>query len=122
MCIPRVAMNDPPAHSACPVLSPSSLTRSFSFCTGIENSASYRSPRPANWCRRRWRRPARGIVVCAGIHMSDIPSFPYFRQVAHGEVATTVVPYPLDAANEALEDLRAGRIEGAAVLVPGLHA
>jgi propanol-preferring alcohol dehydrogenase len=86
-----------------------------------------------------------GVVVCAGIHMSDIPSFPYallwgercvrsvanltradgedfFRQVAHGEVATTVVPYPLDAANEALQDLRAGRIDGAAVLVPSMQA
>lgn len=83
-----------------------------------------------------------GVVVCAGIHMSDIPAFPYallwgercvrsvanltradgeafFRQVAHGEVATTVVTYPLARANEALDDLRAGRIEGAAVLLPG---
>ena len=82
-----------------------------------------------------------GTVVCAGIHMSDIPSFPYallwgerclrsvanltradgeafFREVAHGEVATHVVAYPLGEANEALSDLRAGRIEGAAVLVP----
>jgi propanol-preferring alcohol dehydrogenase len=86
-----------------------------------------------------------GTVVCAGIHMSDIPSFPYallwgercvrsvanltradgaawFRAVAHGEVATTVVPYALEAANEALADLRAGRIDGAAVLVPALQA
>ena len=84
-----------------------------------------------------------GTVVCAGIHMSDIPSFPYrllwgerclrsvanltradgeayLRLVAHGEVATSVVPYPLEAANAALADLRAGRIEGAAVLLPGL--
>lgn len=83
-----------------------------------------------------------GIVVCAGIHMSDIPAFPYallwgercvrsvanltradgaafFAQVAHGEVDTTVASYPLDAANDALDDLRAGRIDGAAVLVPG---
>jgi propanol-preferring alcohol dehydrogenase len=83
-----------------------------------------------------------GVVVCAGIHMSDIPSFPYsllwgercvrsvanltrrdgdefFRQVEHGEVATTVVRYPLESANEALADLRAGRIDGAAVLAPG---
>lgn len=82
-----------------------------------------------------------GTVVCAGIHMSDIPSFPYgllwgerclrsvanltradgkafLREVAHGEVATTVVPYALAAANEALADLRAGRIDGAAVLLP----
>ena len=84
-------------------------------------------------------------VVCAGIHMSDIPSFPYallwgerclrsvanltradgeqfLRLVAHAEVATSVVPYPLAAANEARADLRAGRIDGAAVLVPGLPA
>lgn len=81
-----------------------------------------------------------GSVVCAGIHMSDIPSFPYallwgerrvcsvanltradgeayLRQVGAGEVATTIVPYPLEAANQALADLRAGRIDGAAVLV-----
>jgi propanol-preferring alcohol dehydrogenase len=86
-----------------------------------------------------------GVVVCAGIHMSDIPSFPYallwgerclrsvanlrradgeafFRQVAHGEVKTSVVVYPLEAANEALDELRAGRIDGAAVLVPTLDA
>ena len=80
-----------------------------------------------------------GTVVCAGIHMSDIPSFPYsilwgervVRSVANltredGEeflalapkvsVRTVVTPYPLEKANEALADLRAGRIEGAAVL------
>ncbi len=80
-----------------------------------------------------------GSVVCAGIHMSDIPSFPYadlwgersIRSVANltrrdGEeflalapavpVRTTVTPYPLESANDALGDLRAGRIEGAAVL------
>jgi propanol-preferring alcohol dehydrogenase len=84
-----------------------------------------------------------GTVVCAGIHMSDIPSFPYgllwgercvrsvanltradgeafFREVAQGQVATTVTPYALDDANTALADLRAGRIDGAAVLVPAL--
>jgi propanol-preferring alcohol dehydrogenase len=84
-----------------------------------------------------------GTVVCAGIHMSDIPSFPYealwgersVRSVANltrrdGEeflalapqvpVRTTVVPYPLEAAGAALADLRAGRLRGAAVLtVPG---
>jgi propanol-preferring alcohol dehydrogenase len=81
-----------------------------------------------------------GTVVCAGIHMSDIPSFPYallwgervLRSVANltrrdGEeflalaprvpVRTEVVPYPLARANEALDDLRAGRVNGAAVLV-----
>ncbi len=82
-----------------------------------------------------------GRVVCGGIHMSDIPSFPYRllweeRSVvsvanltrADGEefldlaprarVRTTTTPYKLDKANEALDDLRAGRLEGAAVLVP----
>lgn len=81
-----------------------------------------------------------GIVVCAGIHMSDIPSFPYeilweeriLRSVANltrqdGEeflnlaaqfpIATRVNPFPLEAANEALTALRQGSIEGAAVLV-----
>ena len=81
-----------------------------------------------------------GTVVCAGIHMSDIPSFPYsilweervIRSVANltrqdGEefmalapkvpVETEVHPYPLERANEALEDLRNGRFNGAAVVV-----
>ncbi len=80
-----------------------------------------------------------GIVVCAGIHMSDIPSFPYsilwqervVKSVANltradGEaflriaptvpVTTTVQLYPLADANQALDDLRHGRFEGAAVL------
>jgi propanol-preferring alcohol dehydrogenase len=84
-----------------------------------------------------------GVVVCAGIHMSDIPSFPYellwgervLRSVANltrrdGEeflvlapevpVRTEVTPYPLERANEALADLRSGRLaRGAAVLVVG---
>jgi len=83
-----------------------------------------------------------GTVVCAGIHMSDIPAFPYSElwgerhlcSIANltrqdGEeflelapqipVKTRTVIYPLEKANEALDDLRAGRIEGAAVLVPG---
>lgn len=82
-----------------------------------------------------------GIVVCAGIHMSPIPQFPYdilwgervLRSVANltrqdGEeflalapkvpVRTRPVPYPLEQANQALDDLRAGRVQGAAVLVP----
>jgi propanol-preferring alcohol dehydrogenase len=82
-----------------------------------------------------------GTVVCGGIHMSDIPSFPYadlwqervVRSVANltradaaeflalapeVPVRTTVTTYPLDAAADALEDLRAGRFSGAAVLVP----
>lgn len=81
-----------------------------------------------------------GHVVSGGIHMSDIPSFPYrilweerkVSSVANltrrdgeellalaGEIPlhTEVVPFPLEAANEALDRLRAGRIEGAAVLV-----
>jgi propanol-preferring alcohol dehydrogenase len=82
-----------------------------------------------------------GRVVCGGIHMSDIPSFPYRilweeRQVmsvanltradAHeflgvapqAGVKTEVVRYPLARANEALADLRSGRLQGAAVLIP----
>jgi len=80
-------------------------------------------------------------VVCAGIHMSDIPGFPYAdlwgeREIvsvanltrADGEafmklaeqipIATYCRSYPLAQANEAIADVRAGRIEGAAVLVP----
>lgn len=83
-----------------------------------------------------------GTVVCAGIHMSDIPAFPYkllwgervLRSVANltrqdGEefmqalarwpVRTTVTPFPLTQASEALVALRAGKLNGAAVLVPG---
>jgi alcohol dehydrogenase, propanol-preferring len=82
-----------------------------------------------------------GRVVCGGIHMSDIPSFPYDilweeRQIvsvanltradAHEFLAiaptsglrTEVVRYPLEQANEALADLRDGRLQGAAVLCP----
>lgn len=82
-----------------------------------------------------------GVVVCAGIHMSDIPSFPYellwgervLRSVANltrrdGEeflslaprvpVRTEVEEHPLGAANEALARLRRGEVRGAAVLVP----
>jgi alcohol dehydrogenase, propanol-preferring len=82
-----------------------------------------------------------GIVVCGGIHMSPIPSFPYeilwgerrivsvanltrddareFLELApRAGVRTTTTVYPLDRANEALADLRAGRFQGAAVLVP----
>jgi alcohol dehydrogenase, propanol-preferring len=82
-----------------------------------------------------------GTVVCAGIHMSDIPAFPYrdlwgertIRSVANltrqdaveflelapqVPVATRVVEYPLERANEAIDDMRNGRIEGAAVLLP----
>jgi propanol-preferring alcohol dehydrogenase len=83
-----------------------------------------------------------GTVVCAGIHMSDIPSFAYrllweervVRSVANltrrdGEEFLGLAPrvpvrveaktYPLEQANEALADLRFGRLTGAAVLVPG---
>ena len=82
-----------------------------------------------------------GTVVCAGIHMSDIPSFPYellweervLRSVANltrrdGEefldlaprvpVRTEVETHPLADANEALDRLRTGKVRGAAVLVP----
>jgi propanol-preferring alcohol dehydrogenase len=84
-----------------------------------------------------------GVVVCGGIHMSDIPAFSYallwgereLRSVANltrrdGEdfmallarvsVRTHVKAYALGDANAAVDDLRAGRIEGAAVLVPAL--
>ncbi len=83
-----------------------------------------------------------GVVVCGGIHMSDIPSFPYdilwgervVRSVANltrrdGEeflalapkvpVKTEVQTFPLEDANEALNRLRHGQITGAAVLVIG---
>jgi propanol-preferring alcohol dehydrogenase len=82
-----------------------------------------------------------GSVVCGGIHMSDIPSFPYellwgertLRSVANltradGEeflklaprvpVRTEVETHPLEKANEALDRLRTGRVRGAAVVVP----
>jgi len=82
-----------------------------------------------------------GRVICAGIHMSDIPAFPYadlwgersiqsvanltrsdggaFFDVARRvPVRTSTRAYPLSRANEALADLRAGLVEGAAVLVP----
>ncbi len=80
-----------------------------------------------------------GACVCAGIHMSDIPQFPYeilwgersVRSVANltrrdgvelleiaprVPVRTEVTSYPLEAANEALDDIRTGRLRGAAVL------
>jgi propanol-preferring alcohol dehydrogenase len=82
-----------------------------------------------------------GTVVCAGIHMSPIPSFPYsdlwgertLRSVANLTrhdadellalapripIRTTTTTYPLAAANQALTDLRSGRLTGAAVLIP----
>jgi propanol-preferring alcohol dehydrogenase len=81
-----------------------------------------------------------GVVVCAGIHMTDIPAFPYellwqeraIRSVANltradGDeflalaprvpVRTAVETFALEEANEALERLRSGRLRGAAVLV-----
>jgi propanol-preferring alcohol dehydrogenase len=80
-----------------------------------------------------------GVVVCAGIHMSDIPTFPYrllwgerqlrsvanltrrdgvefFEVAARVPVRTRVKTYAFDAANRALDDLRSGRFNGAAVL------
>jgi propanol-preferring alcohol dehydrogenase len=82
-----------------------------------------------------------GVVVCAGIHMSDIPQFPYellwgervVRSVANltrrdGEeflalaptipVRTEIETFPLEQANEALDRLRSGALRGAAVLLP----
>ncbi len=82
-----------------------------------------------------------GSVVCAGIHMSDVPAFPYrllwqerkilsvanlTRQdgieflsfAAQNGIETSTKTYPLQEANSALADLRAGRLKGAAVLVP----
>jgi propanol-preferring alcohol dehydrogenase len=82
-----------------------------------------------------------GVVVCAGIHMSDIPSFPYrllweersirsvanltrhdarefFALAAEIPLHTHIQAYPLADANRALTDLRSGRFSGAAVLVP----
>jgi len=82
-----------------------------------------------------------GRVVCGGIHMSDIPQIPYrllweerqlvsvanltrqdaldFLAIApKAGIRTRTVRYPLEAANEALDDLRSGRLQGAAVLVP----
>jgi len=83
-----------------------------------------------------------GTVVCGGIHMSDIPSFPYarlwgervLRSVANLTrrdgveflalapripIRTEVTVFPLEQANDALDALREGRLNGAAVLVPG---
>ena len=83
-----------------------------------------------------------GVVVCAGIHMSDSPSFPYkllwgervlrsvanltrrdgeafLRVAAEANLQTVVREYRLDDAQAALEDMRGGRFQGAAVLVPG---
>jgi propanol-preferring alcohol dehydrogenase len=82
-----------------------------------------------------------GRVVCAGIHMSNIPSFPYdllweereivsvanltrqdgidfLRLVPQIGIVTKITQYSLQQANQALGDLRAGRFEGAAVLTP----
>lgn len=81
-----------------------------------------------------------GVVVCGGIHMSDIPSFPYadlweergIRSVAnltrtdgtqfmalagHVPIHPQIATYPLEAANDALDDLRNGTINGTAVLI-----
>jgi propanol-preferring alcohol dehydrogenase len=80
-------------------------------------------------------------VVCGGIHMSDFPSMPYsllweqrelvsvtsltcrdaeefFPVATSAQVQTHVTTYPLEEANQALKDLRAGILKGAAVLVP----
>lgn len=85
-----------------------------------------------------------GVVICGGIHMSDIPSFPYarlweeriLRSVANltradgrellalapeAGVRTRTTVFPLSRANEALESLRSGGLDGAAVLVPAVR-
>jgi propanol-preferring alcohol dehydrogenase len=82
-----------------------------------------------------------GRVVCGGIHMSDIPSMPYkllweerelvsvanltrrdaeefFPIARRAQVRTHTKVYPLEQANQALDDLRMGRLSGAAVLKP----
>jgi propanol-preferring alcohol dehydrogenase len=82
-----------------------------------------------------------GRVITAGIHMSDIPSFPYedlwqereirsvanltredgrefLNEVAKNPIKTTITTYPLDQAEKALQDLKAGRFEGTAVVIP----
>ena len=82
-----------------------------------------------------------GVVVCAGIHMSDIPAFPYrdlweeraicsianltrrdgeefFKLAAQFRIRTTTTEFPLASANAALAELRSGALTGAAVLVP----
>lgn len=82
-----------------------------------------------------------GRVVCGGIHMSEVPAFSYdllwgereivsvanltrqdgidfFSTLPHWNLSAKTTPYPLQSANQALDDLRAGRFDGAAVLVP----
>jgi propanol-preferring alcohol dehydrogenase len=106
---------------------------------GTRRRAALIFAQPENWCPALRATRKGGVVVCAGIHMSDIPSFPYeilwgeriVRSVANltradGEeflalaaqvpVRTTIEAYPLAQANEALSALRAGRVRGAAVL------
>lgn len=84
-----------------------------------------------------------GVVVCAGIHMSDIPSFPYsilweerivrsvanltrrdgeefLAKAARAKIRATIEQFPLSEANEALARLREGKLEGAAVLIPSI--
>ncbi|MCE5294313.1 MAG: zinc-dependent alcohol dehydrogenase family protein [Chlamydiales bacterium] len=81
-----------------------------------------------------------GCIVCAGIHMSNIPEFPYsllygektlqsvtnltrvdgqefFEIVKDADIKTYVTTYPLEEANQALDDFRAGKLKGSAVLV-----
>jgi propanol-preferring alcohol dehydrogenase len=82
-----------------------------------------------------------GAVICAGIHMSDIPAFPYsilwgertvrsvanltredgtlfFERIARAPLRVEIETFPLERANEALQKLREGSLRGAAVLVP----
>ena len=97
---------------------------------------------PVGWLLPKALKDVRkgGIVVCAGIYMTDIPSFPYsilweerviksvanltredgvefLRLAPKVPVKTEPIPYPLEKANQALDDLRNGRFNGAAVIV-----
>jgi alcohol dehydrogenase, propanol-preferring len=101
---------------------------------------------PAGWLVPEALKRVRkgGKVVCAGIHMSDIPGFPYadlwgereilsvanltrtdgrefLTLVAEAPLQTSTTRFALTEANQALERLRAGNLEGAAVLVPSAH-
>ena len=100
------------------------------------------TPRLENWCRVALRAVRKGgRVVCAGIHMSDIPSFPYrllweerqlvsvanltrqdgldfLKVVPRAGIRTQTTAFPLAEANDVLSRLRTGQLLGAAVLKP----
>lgn len=102
----------------------------------------HRPGEPLRMVQRDKPQPGKAAPWCAPASMSDIPSFPYcilwgerrivsvanltrqdgeafFRTAARIRIETTVHPYPLSAANQALSDLREGRFAGVAVLVTG---